>query len=310
MMQLIVLRGLPCSGKSTWAEQWINEDLRMRCRVNKDLIRQMLSARDFFPPLESTIHDLFLQQVRILLSRGKSVVADNTHLKRSYVDELHRLAASVGNVLVVEKWFAVELSECLQRMISRDRKVPLDVMEAMDRSREAFSVDVETFYDRPSASLVVDQVLPSAIIVDLDGTFALIGDRSPYDASRCDLVDHPNLPVIDAVVSAHGHGKKVIFMSGREEKDRAPTQRFIEANLFRYADTLEIHPTKHSIPYELHMRTSGDMRKDSIVKRELYEAHVKGRYNVSYVIDDRPTVVRMWRNELGLTCFAVNDVEF
>ena len=34
---------------------------------------------------------------------------------------------------------------------------------------------------------------------------------------------------------------------------------------------------RHGIPYTaLHMRATGDKRKDSIVKRELYEAHIAG----------------------------------
>ena len=53
------------------------------------------------------------------------------------------------------------------------------------------------------------------------------------------------------------------------------------------------------------MRAAGDNRKDTIVKRELYMNHIQGRYRVFCVLDDRPSVVRMWRAELGLTVFAV-----
>ncbi len=60
----------------------------------------------------------------------------------------------------------------------------------------------------------------------------------------------------------------------------------------------------------LNMREAGDMRKDSIVKKELFDQHIRGKYNVRMVIDDRDQVVDMWRNELGLTCLQVAEGDF
>lgn len=60
---------------------------------------------------------------------------------------------------------------------------------------------------------------------------------------------------------------------------------------------------------ELHMRKTGDTRRDSTVKRELYERHLAHR-DVLCVLDDRDQVVRMWREELGLTCLQVAYGDF
>jgi hypothetical protein len=82
-------------------------------------------------------------------------------------------------------------------------------------------------------------------------------------------------------------------MSGREDLVRGATEAWLD---------------RHGLPWEaLYMRAAGDHRKDSVVKRELFDAHVAGRYNVAFVIDDRPQVVRMWREELGLFVFDVNQ---
>ena len=35
------------------------------------------------------------------------------------------------------------------------------------------------------------------------------------------------------------------------------------------------------------MRSAGDKREDSIVKSELFDAHVRDKYNVQFVLDDR-----------------------
>ena len=55
----------------------------------------------------------------------------------------------------------------------------------------------------------------------------------------------------------------------------------------------------------LFMRRAGDRRKDTVVKREIYERHIAGHYTVRVVFDDRDQVVRLWRDELDLPCFQV-----
>ena len=150
--------------------------------------------------------------------------------------------------------------------------------------------------------------MKKAIICDLDGTLALKHDgRSWYDASTSDL-DNPNKPVLALlrfVQEANWHGLnteqdcQIIFLSGRQEKDREPTEKFLE---------------KHRLNrYPLFMRTTDDFRNDIVIKKELYEENVKGNYEILFVLDDRNSekcpVVDMWR-ELGLACFQVADGNF
>ena len=150
--------------------------------------------------------------------------------------------------------------------------------------------------------------MKKAIICDLDGTLALKHDgRSWYDASTSDL-DNPNKPVLALlrfVQEANWHGLnteqdcQIIFLSGRQEKDREPTEKFLE---------------KHRLNrYPLFMRTTDDFRNDIVIKKELYEENIKGNYEILFVLDDRNSekcpVVDMWR-ELGLACFQVADGNF
>ena len=55
----------------------------------------------------------------------------------------------------------------------------------------------------------------------------------------------------------------------------------------------------------LYMRPTGDVRKDFIIKKEIYEACIKGKYSVVTVLDDRDQTVAFWRSE-GLPCWQVN----
>lgn len=136
-----------------------------------------------------------------------------------------------------------------------------------------------------------------AILVDIDGTLALrTGDRSPFDWHRVGE-DTPNPPVIELVQLIHAAGRhRIILMSGRDEVCRRQTEMWLDAQ---------------QVPFdELYMRAPKDNRKDNIVKRELHDKHVAGRYEVAFVIDDRDQVVRMWRDELSLTVFQCADGAF
>lgn len=47
----------------------------------------------------------------------------------------------------------------------------------------------------------------------------------------------------------------------------------------------------------LYMRDNTDHRKAEVVKKEIYDKHIKGKYDVVLAIDDDPDVCRMWKNE-------------
>lgn len=138
--------------------------------------------------------------------------------------------------------------------------------------------------------------LPTAWLVDIDGTLALSPHRNPYNWQRADE-DIPNEAVVIAVqaLAAHSTVAAIIAISGRHEHARALTTDWLR---------------RQGVPVnELIMRPDGDYRADDIVKEELFRAQIEPRYAVAGVIDDRNRVVAMWRR-LGLTCFQVADGEF
>ena len=145
-----------------------------------------------------------------------------------------------------------------------------------------------------------------AWIVDIDGTLALRTERGPFDWKRVGE-DLPHAPVV-TVVRALMTRSPLVFMSGRMEQCRDLTRAWLHASVCEAdGDTGRALCT---CDYPLHMRADGDMRPDQVVKRELYEKHVQGVYEVEGVIDDRDRVVRMWRDELGLTVLQCADGNF
>lgn len=141
---------------------------------------------------------------------------------------------------------------------------------------------------------------PTALIVDLDGTLALrgtqAGARQWYDWSRVGE-DEVNWPVYHLITAlSEAYAEALIFVSGRKDICRSETEEWL---------------TEHvGLRYEhLHMRRADDNRQDAIIKREIFDEHIRGNYNVLYVIDDRDQCVRAWR-ELGLTVLQIADGAF
>lgn len=144
----------------------------------------------------------------------------------------------------------------------------------------------------------------TALIVDIDGTLALRGTdpgaRLWYDWHRVGE-DTVNQPVFELIQALHdAYTEEVIFVSGRKDVCRAETEQWLRQHL-----SLE-----GADPFPpLFMRGADDNRQDAIVKREIFDEHIRGKYDIKYVIDDRDQVVRMWRS-LGLTVLQVADGAF
>lgn len=137
------------------------------------------------------------------------------------------------------------------------------------------------------------------IIVDLDGTVCSKTDRGWYDFSKVDR-DNPIQPIVDLVKQLHIDGYQIVFCTAREEHSMKKSVEWIRRFIFMNGD----------FPVEIYMRRDGDRRPDTVVKRELYKNHIEPRHNVWFVLEDRDSVVKMWRNELGLTCLQVKDGDY
>lgn len=305
MTKLVITRGLPGSGKTTRARAWVAEDPKTRIRVNRDDSRAMFHAgRLGSQDQERQVTVARDASVAALLRKGWDVVCDDTTLPSRHARDLRRVAILAGADFEVWDMTDVDLDVCLERNRNRAGTpafVPEDVIRDMHQRfvhgrahplplpEEAADAagDVVPYVAPPGA--------PTAVMVDIDGTVALMAGRSPFDETRVHE-DTANTAVITAVRAMHAAGHAVIFCSGRTAGCRTATEEWLAVHI--------------GIPYEaLHMRAEGDMRKDSIVKVEIFDREIRHKYNVIAVFDDRAQVVAAWRS-LGLTVFAVADGDF
>lgn len=96
MSKLIITRGLPASGKSTWAKQWVLEDPEHRVRINQDDIRLML-GKYWVPKREPLVQHIQEEALIEALLKGYDIVIDNTNLNKKVLDNYRALVIAHGN---------------------------------------------------------------------------------------------------------------------------------------------------------------------------------------------------------------------
>lgn len=146
------------------------------------------------------------------------------------------------------------------------------------------------------------------IIFDIDGTLAdvehrrhfLSGAKPNWGSFFAEMINDP--PLHDVCLLAELLGDhplvktgaiKLFLFSGRPDTHRKETEEWLQNHVPAYFQKAEA----------LLMRGEGDYRADTIVKREMLDG-VRGQgHNVRLVVDDRPSVVQMWK-DAGVTVLA------
>ncbi len=286
---LIITKGLPGSGKTMWTEAYVlDHPAGSVVRVNRDSLRTMLHADRFKEhKTENFVVDAQTQLIELGIAQGKDVIVDDTNLNPEVEAKLRAIGTRLKVPVRIQDFTHVSVSECIKWDLKRDRSVGEQVIRDMYRQ-----------YLMPIVRYEPDPTLPRAVICDIDGTVALMGEhRSAYDYSKV-LDDQPNTPIIH-LAQLLGENAELIFVSGREDICEPDTRQWIAQHLgFAYP---------HEI--KLYMRQTGDNRSDAIVKQEIFEAHIAPWWCVNYVLDDRNQVVDMWRS-IGLTVLQVADGNF
>lgn len=283
---LIMTYGLPASGKTTWAKEEVLRNKGKIKRINKDDLRSMIDAGEWSKDNEQMVLQIRDELIVKFLKSGFTVIVDDTNLHPKHKLQLHNLANENNADFEVKDFSEVSVRECIKRDSLRPNSVGSKVILQM----------YNQYLKKKPFTLDQDPALPKAIICDLDGTLCFLNGRDPYNASTCenDLVNEP----IMAIIRKFSEDHNILFTSGREGKYMTETINWL-------GNHLDLNKTR----YYLFMRKEGDMRKDSIIKEEIFETKIRPVFNVVFVLDDRNQVVEMWR-EKGLTCLQVAEGNF
>lgn len=101
--KIIVLRGIPASGKSTWAMKYVKTHEKTII-VNRDSLRKMCGEY-WVPARESLITELENISVKIALELGYDVIVDATNMKQKAID--HWKSFTNDNIDLEVKTFTI-----------------------------------------------------------------------------------------------------------------------------------------------------------------------------------------------------------
>ena len=303
MAKLKILRGLPASGKSTYARKLVQSGW---IRVNRDDLRITLFAGEY---KHKKGHERFVVQaekdiVLSFLNSGKNVIVDDTNLSQKHIDMWKGVARRAKGEVNVET----------HNMHGQDFTLD-DIQDLIKRDADrAKSVGAGVIWNMAFSNGYLDKHYGDnpVLLCDIDGTIADVhkarlgfvknGNSDWHSFFEMVGRDEPRLDVI-AQVSQYvkDTGARVIFVTARPEFSKKGMHKTDIRSLT--ASWLNKHldyGAKFSLPYPypLIMRQGNDFRRDDIVKGEMYTRYFKN-LNVVKVFDDRPQVIRKWR-ELGL----------
>lgn len=288
-LKIILTYGLPASGKTTWAEVYaIEKDYTNICKDDIRLANPTYKEKN-------VIFERDLK-TRESLSSGKSVIWSDTNLNPIHRKMAEEIALEFNALVEVKDFSDVTLEECLKRDIHRGAKAVGD------------QVIKKMYYEylfKPEVSIEAPQ-LDYCYIFDIDGTLAIKSPNRGYFEWNKVGLDSANeellilLLLISSPNAGKDHPRKIFILSGRDETCRAETEKWLSKYL-----------PNQGLDYTLLMRLKGNTEDDRVIKKKMYENHIKEKYNVLGVFDDRPKVCRMWR-QLGLPVFQVGnpDVDF
>lgn len=288
--KMILTIGVSASGKTTWAEQFVRDRKELGdlwVNINRDDIRSIIFAEktgkneddftwaEWNKGWEKPATSRWKDAIKTAMKWYDNIIISDTNLNPSIRDMLGNMAREKG-FDVENKHFPIEFDVAVKRDLAR--KNPVGAM--------VIASQMKMYWEQFSEKYVPDTSLPKAVLVDIDGTVAHANNRGIYDSTLVHT-DTPDRFVISVVRGLKDQGFKIIFLSGREDKCRDVTAEWLEVNLGFKPDVLA-------------MRTTGDMRRDSIVKKEIFNQYIRNFYWVEGVIDDRPQVIMECWGPLGI----------
>lgn len=300
------LIGTSLSGKSTYAkEKLLNDSTRI---IGRDKIREMLfgytedNVWRYYEDKgmmskEKEVSAFQKASIESLINSGYDVVIDNTHLRKSYINQLIKdfYYCTIKFHLVEQPY-----DTCVSRNASRTRKISEEVLQKQFKELKSLKSEFDFKTYSPNIE-PLEYIIgrEEAVTFDLDGTLALHwSGRSPYDSHRV-LEDTLCEQVFSLYKGFKAQGYKIIICTGRDKIAESDSKLWLEIHGIEWD---EFH-IRGMIWDEKNQKLINDSRKDYIIKEEFWR-DISTRYNIFAQVDDRDQVVHHGRR-LGMKVLQV-----
>lgn len=259
-------------------------------RISKDEIRRGLrgNRQDMnIEPLVSSVYDSTIEKA---LMRGFNVVLDTTN---AHYSTLKKRLAYYKTLGIVNLIFMP--NHPLDTLFSRngyrpqDERLPNEVVKSMwTKYQTTFAKQDELIAEAsarvPQEQVNYDDTLPDCVLIDFDDTISGKCDRGPFEWAKVGG-DYPLKEMITLLNSLDSSVER-IFVTGRSEACSKESAKWIDNHF--------VFNSARATPLLL-MRGKNDFRPAVEVKQDLYEEHIKNKYNVLAVFDDDSRVIEMFR---------------
>jgi predicted kinase len=273
-MQAIICVGCSASGKTNFAKTLVEQGW---VDVNRDWLRFNVIS----PGGDWSTYKFNNKKEKEITEIQKDMVS------QAYYDEQNVIISDTNlNPATLKFW--IEYLESYEYQIEvKEFEASLETLYKRDSLR-ANGVGQNVIYSqyqnwleyKGRKTYAPDATKPKAVIFDIDGTLASMdGKRGPFAWDKVGGDSVKEL-IKGMAVGYDAQGYVILCVSGRDGVCYDLTKEWLEEN---------------DIPHwYLFMRGEGDMRKDTIIKEEIFWDKIADNYNVVGVVDDRPSVVRMW----------------
>jgi predicted kinase len=202
MKKLYFLRGLPASGKTTWAKKklaTLNRDgVRRAVRTNKDEIRKRLRAKGINS--ETRVIRRETELVTKAMKAGLQVVIDNTHFHPPHELRYRQLADEYGYKFEIKSFTHVSVEACVRRDLKRRNSVGEWVIRDMHSKYLSQGVNEQQEKNVMRALLIrsphIEKILEGKKIWEIRGSrtdvreqVGLVRSGSGTIIGVCDVVD-------------------------------------------------------------------------------------------------------------------------
>lgn len=112
MLEVFITRGLPASGKSTYAKNLATQ--KSFKRINKDDLRMMLDNSVYSKTNEKFIIEVRNSLILSSLNNGFNVIVDDTNLNNIHIEQIEELVKGKAIVKIID-FTDIPLEVCIER---------------------------------------------------------------------------------------------------------------------------------------------------------------------------------------------------